>query len=321
MNCNYCEFRCDLSNAPGVCGRYAARDGEVVEKEPFFWLPTNTSDMESMPFFHARPGEYVLHVGTVGCNAGCDYCMNSHVAIKREPEEALRRITPEEMVKYARNWDSRAIIFAINEIAVFLPSALAAARTARANGLKTGCLTNGFLTEEAASRLVAHMDYICVSLKSIRDEFYKNRLRLPSVAPVLRNIRAFCKRTHVEIVTPIDNDVSYEELREIADFIYGLNPETPWHLFQMFKAHKTDGDKSRSFEDTFAFMRETRTRLPYVYFASFPGSPWVDTICPKCGRRVVRRISIGACGSKYLSADLTPDDRCPECGQSIPITR
>ena len=321
MNCNYCEFRCDISRSPGVCGRYVIRDGQVVEKEPFFWLPTNTSDMESMPFFHAMPGEYVLHVGTVGCNAGCDYCINAHVAIDCVPEEALQRITPEDMLKHAQNWNSKAIVFAINEIAVFLPSALAVARTARANGLKIGCLTNGFLTQESAAQLVEHMDYICVSLKSMRDEFYKKRLRLPSVKPVLRNIRAFCKEAHVEIVTPIDDDVSYEELREIADFIYGLNPETPWHLFQMFKARKTDDDHSRSFEDTFAFMRETRNRLPYVYFASFPGSRWVDTLCPKCGRRVVRRVSIGACGSKYLSDDLTSDGQCPDCGQTIPIIR
>jgi predicted RNA-binding Zn-ribbon protein involved in translation (DUF1610 family) len=125
----------------------------------------------------------------------------------------------------------------------------------------------------------------------------------------------------VEIVTPIDEDVSYEELREIADFIYDLNPDMPWHLFQMFKAHKTDNDQSRSFETTFEFMKETRKRLPYVYFASFPGSPWVDTLCPQCGRRVVRRVSIGACGTKYLSADLTADDRCPGCGQAIPVAR
>ena len=321
MNCNYCEFRCDLSQTPGVCERYVIRDGEVVEKEPFSWLSTNTSDMESMPFFHVMPGEYVLHVGTVGCNAGCDYCINSHVAIRHEPEEALQRITPDEMVKYAKNCDSRAIVFAINEVAVFLPSALAVAGLARENGLKTGCLTNGFLTEEAAARLAEKMDYICVSLKSIDDGFYRNRLRLPSVAPVLRNIRAFGQGPHVEIVTPVDKDVSYDELREIANFIYDVNPETPWHLFQMFKAHKTDEDQSRSFEDTFAFIKETRRRLPYTYFASFPGSPWVDTLCPKCGHRVVRRVSIGACGSKYLSDELTADDRCPECGQSILMKR
>jgi pyruvate-formate lyase-activating enzyme len=321
MNCDYCEFRCDLSKTPGVCGRYVIGGGEVVEKEPFFWLPANTSDMESMPFFHAMPGEYVLHVGTVGCNAGCDYCFNDHVAINREPAEALQRITPEEMVKYARNWDAKVIVFAINEVGVFLPSALAVARAARADGLKTGCLTNGFLTEEAAARLMEHMDYICVSLKSMRDEFYRKRLRLPSVAPVLRNIRAFCKAAHVEIVTPIDVDISYEELRETADFIYGVNPYMPWHLFQMYKAHKTAGDNVRGFEDTVEFVEETRRRLPYTYFANFPGSRWVDTICPRCGRRVVRRVSIGACGSKYISDELAADDRCSECGQAIPIAR
>ena len=312
MNCNYCEFRCDLSRSPGgVCGSYVMRDGEVSENKPFFWLSPNVSDMESMPFFHVTPGEYVLLTGTVGCNAGCDYCINAHVAIDREPADALQHITPDEMVKHAQNWNARAIIFAINEVAVFFPSALAVARVARANGLKTGCLTNGFLTVEAAAQLTEHMDYICVGLKSIRDEFYQKRLRLPSVAPVLRNIRAFCAGTHVEIVTPIDEDISYDELRETADFIYDVNPDMPWHLFQMFKARKAVGDHSRSFEDTFAFVKETRKRLPYTYFANFPGSRWVDTICPRCARRVIRRVSIGACGSKYLSADLTADDQCP----------
>ena len=320
MFCGYCEFRCGLEAGEGICGRYAAKNGRVVEKEPFRFLQPYFHDMESMPFFHVAPGRQVLQIGSKGCNAGCDYCINAHLALERSDYDLIH-YSPEDLVRLAKDRMIDAIVFGINEITVSLPSAIEVAKAAREAGLLAGCLTNGFLTEEAAAELAAHMDMINVSLKSMSDAFYRESLKLTSVEPVLRNIRIFHSRSHLEIVTPIAQEITMEELHSMADFIAGIDSSIPWHLFRLYKNYQRINEKGRDFEETIAFTEAIRKRLPYTYFGNFPGSQWEDTICPACGHRVIRRISIGACGARYLKDDLTEDDACSKCGNLIPILR
>jgi pyruvate-formate lyase-activating enzyme len=162
------------------------------------------------------------------------------------------------------------------------------------------------------------MDFINVSLKSSRDIFYLRYLGLPSVAPIFRNIRIFAESTHVELLTPLANEVGIETLHEIAAFIAGVNPRIPWHLARLFAAYKREKPEAYDFNAIIAFMKEIREELPFVYFGSFPGSEWVDTICPDCKEIVIRRISIGACRMQFASA-LMDGDCCSACGARIPL--
>ena len=321
MRCNWCEFRCDLSKG-SVCGCYHEQAGKVAEKYPEQWLPPYFFPMEALPFYHVIPNAKAMQLGAVGCNAGCEYCINAHISIDIHPQEAkMEVLTPASLLHVAKERDAQALVFAINEVTVRMPSALAVTQLFHENGLKVGCLTNGFQTEEAATLLAENMDFINVSLKSIRDEFYQRELRLPAAVPVLRNIRIFKEHCHVEIVTPIADDIQEAELYQIADFIEQTDRETPWHLFRLFQAEKHPNDKRRDYQESIDFTEKIRARLPYTYFENFPGSKWVDTICPGCGHTVVKRISIGACGSQFVRSDLMDGDRCPFCGQAIPIVR
>ena len=63
MNCNYCEFRCDLGSAKGICGRYELVDGSICETEPMHFIPPTYYEIEEMPFFHAMPGAVVAQTG------------------------------------------------------------------------------------------------------------------------------------------------------------------------------------------------------------------------------------------------------------------
>ena len=320
MRCNYCEFRCDLKANKGVCDRYVFDGIQVKEAEPFFFLQPYFFEIEGLPFFHAEPGAHVVQIGTKSCNASCDYCVNAHLTIGVN-DDPLTRFTPYELIDIAKERLATVITFGINEVTVFLPSALKVAKAARKEGLLTGCLTNGFMTEESANELAQNMDMINVSLKSMRDSFYREKLGLPSVAPVLRNIEFFSRHTHVEIITPVTREIEVTELNEMTDFIEEIDPEIPWNIFRLLKAHQRVTEKGKDYNETINFTGEARKRLPYTYFSNFPGSKWVDTICPECSRRVIRRISIGACGAHYLSDDLTDNDRCPVCDHNIPILR
>jgi pyruvate-formate lyase-activating enzyme len=276
--------------------------------------------MEALPFYHAEPGTPAIQIGTKGCNASCDYCINAHLAIK-EYDNPLSRYEPPDLIAIAKDRLASSINFGINEVTVFLPSAIEVAKAARQADLLTGCLTNGFMTGDSANELAKNMDMINVSLKSMKDSFYKENLGLPSVTPILRNIKFFKEHTHVEIITPITQEIGIDELNDMMDFIEELDPEIPWNLFRLFRTHQRVNEKGKDFNETIEFIKEARRRLPYTYFSNFPGSKWVDTCCPECDHRVIRRISIGACGAKYLSDELTDKDCCPVCGYKISILR
>jgi len=296
------------------------KDGIVQETEPFHFIQPYFFEMEGLPFFHVEPGTSIMQIGTKSCNAGCEYCINAHLAIEKN-DNPLNRYEPVELVSLAKERMASAVTFGINEVTVFLPSALEIAKAAHEAGLLVGCLTNGFLTEEAALELAASMDMINVSLKSMSDRFYRDSLHLPSVAPVVRNIGIFHRHAHVEIITPITQETGLDELGSMLDFISGIDPNIPWHLFRLYKTHNRANEKGRDFNEAISFTETARACMPYTYFSNFPGSKWVDTYCPVCARLIIRRISIGACGAQYLEDDLTSRDNCPQCGCNIPILR
>jgi pyruvate-formate lyase-activating enzyme len=155
----------------------------------------------------------------------------------------------------------------------------------------------------------------------MRDEFYREHLRLLSVAPVLRNLRTYAASTHVEIVTPIADEIMIEELEQMAEYIASIDPQIPWHLFRLFRSEKYADKRTRglSYDESIAFVERIRTRLPFVYFVNFPGSRWADTICPDCGHILVNRITIGACGSRFVSMDIDKSNCCPICSRKIPM--
>jgi len=320
MACEYCEFRCDLESGKSVCGRYVLNGKEIVEKEPYRFVQPYFFEMESLPFFHVEPGKSAVQLGTKSCNAACDYCINAHLTVKDNDDE-LTYYTPGEIACLAKDRASTAVTFGINEITVFWPSAKEIAKVSREAGMLTGCLTNGFMTEETTRDMAGHLDMVNISLKSMSDRFYRESLNLPSAGPVLRNIRAFSKKVHVELITPVTQENGLNELHDMIDFIEDIDPDIPWNLFHLYRTHKRINDRGRDFREIIDFVEAARKRLPFTYFSNFPGSRWVDTICPECSHHVVRRISIGACGAQHMKSDLTPEDACPECGRKIPILR
>jgi predicted RNA-binding Zn-ribbon protein involved in translation (DUF1610 family) len=138
------------------------------------------------------------------------------------------------------------------------------------------------------------------------------------VEPVLRNIRTFAESSHVEIVTPLANEVTTEVLREIGAFIASVDRRIPWHLMRLFAAHKQENPEAYDFDASIGFLKEIRNELPYVYFGSFPGSDWADTLCPDCGEKMIRRISIGACRMQFASTRMD-GGCCSACGAQIPL--
>ena len=317
--CDYCEWQCELGDGRfGVCRSYQEQQGRVVERFPNAWSSCGISRIESVPLYHAFPGSRSLVIGTAGCNFNCRYCSNAFI-VQSDPQDIqpdTTLLSPRQLVAVARKLGCHNIVFNVNEPTMSLPSLTELAREAERAGLPMGCLTNAYTTEAATEQLADIFSFFSISLKGLGQSFNRDFIGIPSVAPVLRNIRRLAETRHVELITPVIQGVNDGELDAMADFIHGLDPELPWHVFRLLPEHQMKDAGYPSIAAIDRALEAARERLAYVYFHNFVGSEWVDTCCPACGTRVVERFSLG-CGGDLLRRSHCVDSCCPACGRTI----
>ena len=297
---------------------YTVAGGAVKERFPHCWSSCGTSVIESIPFYHVYPGSRCLVIGTMGCNFRCRYCSNAYIA-KEDPEtqqDRMYRLTPRELVGMAQRLNCWSIIFSVNEPTVSIPSLLDVAQEAKAAAIPMGCLTNGYATVESTELLASIFSFFNISLKGISSPFNKTYIGIPSSGPVLRNIRQLAQDRHVEVTTPIIQGANDNEIDAIADFLAGIDPELPWHVFRLLPEDEMKSAEYPSIQAIDAALQSARKKLPYIYFHNFVGSEWVNTLCPGCGSAVIERFSLG-CGGDKLNRVLCEDNRCPACGRKI----
>jgi pyruvate formate lyase activating enzyme len=321
MHCNYCERRCKIKDGrTGFCCMYTVSGGIIKERFPYRWSSCGTSVIESIPFYHAYPGSRCLTIGTAGCNFRCRYCSNAYIA-KEDPEiqqDRMYHLTPRKLVNMAKKLNCRSIIFNVNEPTVSIPSLLEVAQEAKAAAIPVGCLTNGYTTAESTELLASIFSFFNVSLKGLSPGFNRTYIGIPSSGPVLRNIRRLAQDRHVEVTTPIIRGANDSEIDKIADFLAGIDPEIPWHVFRLLPEDEMKGAEYPNIQAIDTALQSARKKLPYIYFHNFVGSEWVNTLCPACGSVVIERFSLG-CGGDKLNRVLCEDNECPGCGQKIKL--
>jgi pyruvate formate lyase activating enzyme len=318
MKCNYCEWKCDLTKGKSFCGMYEERNGYVVEKYPDRWCTYMVSRIESVPFYHAYPGSRSMVIGSAGCNFRCRYCSNGFIACQNpaDIQDLMYEFKPEKFVEMAQKLGCHNIVFNVNEPAVSLPSLIRVKGYAEKAGIPMGCLTNGYSTEESTDMLADVFSFIHVGLKGFSNKFYKEYVGINNIEPILRNIKVFAEKSHVEIASPVIENVNDHELNDIAKFIFDINPEIPWHVFRLLPEHNMKEFQYPDIEKINSVLESSRKLLPYIYFHNFVGSDWVNTLCPKCGAESIKRFSLGCSGDR-LDEFLATGNKCPACSTEI----
>jgi len=225
-------------------------------------------------------------------------------------------LTPPQLVRRAKQMGCHSIVFNVNEPAVSLPSLVELSRETTASGMPMGCLTNAYTTEESTEILGSAFSFFNVGLKGLSAAFNREYIGIPSVEPVLRNIRRLAAVGHVEVTTPIIESINDGEIEEIARFIADVDPEIPWHVFRLLPDDEMKDARYPNIDAIAGRLETIRAYLPHVYFHNFVGSDWVNTLCPDCGATVIRRFSLG-CGGDRLHSFSCTGTRCPSCGREI----
>jgi pyruvate formate lyase activating enzyme len=315
--CALCAHRCVITPERwGICGVRENRAGKLVTHAFGEVVAAHVDPIEKKPFYHFLPGTTSLSIATAGCNFKCGFCQNwqiSQLSAKDGETGGGQKLLPAEIVASAKTQGCRSISYTYTEPTIFFEYAYESARLAKEAGLANTFVTNGFMTAEALETVKPYLDAANVDLKAFRDETYK-KVCQGRLQPVLDSIALMRKLgVWVEVTTlviPGMND-GEDELRDIARFLAGIDPDMPWHLSRFHPDYEfTDRGVTpvSLLKRAEGWGREAGLR--YVYIGNVMAETDV-TLCPNCGAELIRRRGFS------VESNRVAGGRCPQCGSGI----
>jgi pyruvate formate lyase activating enzyme len=316
VRCLACAHRCCLAEgAAGVCGVRFNKGGTLLA--PWGYVSSAAPDpIEKKPFFHALPGARTLSFGMYGCNFSCSFCQNWQLSdLEAAGRPAPETVSPEELASAAAAAGARALVSTYNEPLITAEWAAAVFAAGKEKGLRGAFVSNGYATPESVALLRPVMDLWKVDLKTFNPDNYAKicGARLDRVLEGIRLIKeAGFWLELVTLLIPGFND-SEAEIAEMAKFIAGLSVDIPWHLTAFRPEHRMTAAAPTP-PATLLRARDLALRagLRYVYCGNARGAIGQHTVCPACGREVIKRE-----GFSVEANQLGPGGICP-CGRKLP---
>jgi len=318
VGCNLCNHRCIIKQgAKGICGVRENREGTLFSLVYDKVIARHCDPIEKKPLFHFLPGTLSYSIATVGCNFRCLFCQNSDISQMPNDRRIItgQSIAPEQIVKDALATGCATISYTYTEPTIYFELASDTARVAASKGIRNVFVSNGYMTEESLDFIHPDLHAANIDLKSFNDGFYRRQCGA-RLDPVLRTIEKIKRQgVWLEVTTlliPGLND-SEEEIRLIARFLAGLDPDIPWHISRFHPDYRLT-DRSPTPSKSLQGAREIglESGLKYVYTGNIPGDEGERTFCHSCGELLIDRYGFD------VKAMMVNDGRCPRCGSSIP---
>jgi pyruvate-formate lyase-activating enzyme len=321
--CSVCENSCLISEGEsGICGRYINQGGVISERYPNRYLLACPIRIETMPMLHFHPGARFLQVSTVGCNFNCPGCISAVIVREMNPQSrAIHEFSPDEIIEKARQNGCRGITFVMNDPLAAFDTFMAVAHAAKEAGLYVGCSSNGYFSLQSLQRILPVLDFINLGIKGLSDESYHACGGYKGAAPVLRNIRMLHKGgVHIEIAC-IHTTKNAEELLELCRTIKDISTDIPVQIMRFIPLEGADPRLEPLIRETESLCGKMRKMLDYVYVFNSPGTHYLNTLCPDCGKIVLHRDFYGPMGARLKKASLAQVEplSCPNCHSPIGI--
>ncbi|RLC68063.1 MAG: AmmeMemoRadiSam system radical SAM enzyme [Chloroflexi bacterium] len=323
VQCRVCEHFCAVR--PGEAGKCGVRrnfDGVLYLVVYGQAVAVHVDPIEKKPLFHFMPRADVLSIGTYGCNFRCSFCQNWRMSQTRDFDDQSDRsgqpATPEALVNTCVRNGIPMIAYTYNEPTVFFEYTYDTAKLAHEHDIKNVYVSNGYMSLATLDMIEPYLDGINVDLKAFGEtgeEFYRQQCQA-RLEPVKRNIAHIAQETDIwiEITTlliPGLND-SAEELRAMAEWLAGVDPEMPWHVTAFHPDyHMLDRPRTSQSALNRAYEIGTQAGLQYVYVGNVMDADRESTYCPACGEKLIQR--------HWYNVRELWDTRgvCSRCGYSI----
>lgn len=316
IECGLCPHSCKIGPGKrGICGVRENRDGVLYSLIYGKASSIHVDPIEKKPFFHFKPGDRVLSLGSIGCTFRCQNCQNYTISQAEFGEFGLEDVSSEDVLETCKRSGCKGVSWTYNEPTIWHEFSSDASILAKKNGYHTDYVTNGFIQGAPLRELVECIDAMNIDVKSFREEFYKRVCRA-SLRPVLDAAEmAHRLGIHVELtylVIPGKND-SEAELRDFSRWVTeSLSPNVPVHFTRFHPDYMMMDVQStpiKTLDLAFKIAKQEGLRFPYT--GNVPGDDRENTYCPKCGKLVIGRMGFAVVEMRAEGS------RCPACGEDL----
>jgi len=317
VRCNLCFRKCIVGEGEiGFCRNRINKGGEYYTLVYGLPCAVQIDPIEKEPQHHMLAGSEILCIGTASCNFRCKFCHNWHMS-QRDIHQTLNYdLPPEKIVELAIENKYPTISFTYNEPTVFYEYVLDIAKLAQKRGIKILFHSNGSMSPEPLRELLKYTNAVTIDLKGFTNKFYSeaSSARLEPVLETLKIIKEEGKWLEiVNLIIPTLND-DPKDIKRMCEWIKkNLGDEVPIHFNRFSPTYKMQNlppTPIKTLEEAKNIAKEVG--IKYVYIGNVPGHEGNSTYCPKCKKRLVRRIHFTILENKIK------EGRCSYCGENIP---
>jgi pyruvate formate lyase activating enzyme len=319
IQCQLCPHQCQLQESKaGLCGVRFNIGGRIKNRQQGLISGMASDPIEKKPLYHFYPGKEILSIGGFGCNLKCNFCQNWQISQVTEMEMLHGKIlTPSEIIEKAMfHPNNIGIAFTYNEPTVWFEFMHETATLAKAKGLKTVVVSNGYIQPDPLEALISVIDAFNIDLKAFTSSFYRE-MAGGELEPVLNSLKMISKyQKHLEITNLLipnkndDPDIFLEMVKWIKREL-GVN--TPLHLSRYFPKYKLaiPATPELLLDD---FFKIAKTELSYVYLGNVHNPEFSSTYCPSCNHPIIIRKGYAVNIDKAYNGLA-----CPKCNANIVI--
>ena len=269
IECTLCPHNCIISEGKkGICQQRKNINNKLYSINYGKITSIGIDNIEKKPLYNFMKGTKTFSLGSLGCNFSCKFCQNYRIA---KEESQYKELSPEEAVDTAVKQKIPSISFTYNEPTVWYEYVLETAKIAKSKGLKTICVSNGFINQEPLIELLEYIDAFNIDLKAFKSNFYKD-LCGGRLEPVLESIKEINKKSHIEITTLVidGRNGNVEDVEDIFKWIGDLNREIPLHISRYFPAYMMKDPATKV--ETLIKLKELGSKyLKNIYIGNVPG--------------------------------------------------
>jgi len=268
VKCLLCPHNCTISESKtGFCGVRKNIEGKLYSLIYGRITSIALDPVEKKPLYHWHPGEFILSVGTKGCNFKCGFCQNW--TISQDMSCPTEEVTSEYLIKETKRLNSFGIAYTYNEPFIWYEFVLDTAKLAKKEGLENILVTNGYINLEPLEEILPYINAANIDLKSMEDSFYRKICggRLEPVLEVIKRVHRSCHIELTNLVIPELNDKE-ENFIKLVDWVYeNLGSQVPLHFSRYFPCYKFS-IPSTSIEILKRAEEIAKRKLKYVYLGN-----------------------------------------------------
>ena len=314
--CTLCPHGCILADGDrGFCRTRAVVGGRLRTLAYGNLCALSLDPVEKKPLYHFLPQTPIASVAMGGCNLRCPNCQNWQISQSR-PEDVQRyEVTPEALVRIAKQRSSPSIAYTYTEPMVCFEYVRDTAKLAREAGIKNVLVTAGYVNQAPLEELAKYVDAVQLDVKAFDDRSYR-RMARGELGPVLGNLRLLREAgVWLEVSFLMVSQLSDEpkDVEGFAKWVVGnLGADVPLHLLRFHPAHRLSHLPPTPVALLQrAYDRAKQAGLHFVYLGNVPGLGGGETRCPNDGELLIERRGYHVIRNRLVHG------ACPTCGTRI----